>query len=428
MLLTGIALAIRPASARTVYSGDDDHDRPIKETYVLIFGDPRHPGVIADVIEHFRLNLKKGHQEVGMPRFAISDRSGRAMFAIGGYANFRAAYDFNSVLDDNDFITARIPMSANGMNSQRFLMDASTSRLYFKGLFKTGSLDNAETYIETDFRGNNNSLRLRTAYISFRGLTLGQTWSLFSDSGATFNTIDSEGPNGYVSVRKVQVRYEAKLGGHWGLGISVEMPDLTSTGSDFTSSIYQRVPDIPAYVQYSWNEGKSHVRASGVFRTLHYYDDVRGKSDRTFGWGAQFSTGIVLAPAVSLYGQAVYGKALASYVQDLSGSGLDLIPNVNNKGKMIAPETMAWLAGLQFYLSPKFNMSLGYSQVRVLDKNYEYFPDEYKYTQYIAANLFYNISRSFQAGVEYLYGTRHDNAAGSFGRANRVQAMVQFNF
>ena len=45
----------------------------------------------------------------------------------------------------------------------------------------------------------------------------------------------------------------------------------------------------------------------------------------------------------------------------------------------------------------------------------------------ICRSLFYNLTPSCQLGAAYLYGTR-ENMDTQQGHANRVQAIVQYNF
>ena len=54
-------------------------------------------------------------------------------------------------------------------------------------------------------------------------------------------------------------------------------------------------------------------------------------------------------------------------------------------------------------------------------------PLAYKIAHYLSVNLFYNLTPSCQLGAAYLYGTR-ENMDTQQGHANRVQAIVQYNF
>ena len=56
-----------------------------------------------------------------------------------------------------------------------------------------------------------------------------------------------------------------------------------------------------------------------------------------------------------------------------------------------------------------------------------YDAEGYKYGQYAVGNVFWNVTPNCQLGVEYLYGRRMSMDKSS-GHANRIQAMVQYNF
>lgn len=373
---------------------------------------------------YFEQHLRTGFQQDQMPRFLITDPAAKAVFAVGGFVTFRTAYDFDRVMPSLDFIPYQTPMVSSPANSQRLLMDASTSRLYFKTVIKTGG-GPLEAYISTDFRGGGYALRLREAYISYFGFTLGQTTTTFSDLNASFNTIDFQGPNGYTYGRNLLVRYEHKWSNGFSLALGVEYPVVGGTYCQATEKIYQRVPDIPAYLQYAWKGG--HIRASGIIRNMFYHNNITRSNIDAIGWGAQLSGSSNIGSRVRLYGNIVYGQGITPYVSDLQGSNMDLVHNTTQIGQMVSPRTLSWLAGLQINITPKMPLTLGYSQVRVYDTDHVLGADNYRVGQYVVANMFYNISRYWNVGVEYLYGTR-TNFDGSFGKSTRVQAAVQFSF
>ncbi len=52
---------------------------------------------------------------------------------------------------------------------------------------------------------------------------------------------------------------------------------------------------------------------------------------------------------------------------------------------------------------------------------------EYHFGQYVCANLFWKVQSFMTVAIEYLWGQK-TNSSGQYGRANRINAMVQFNF
>ncbi|MEG0656273.1 MAG: DcaP family trimeric outer membrane transporter, partial [Mucinivorans sp.] len=299
---------IRPTTTVFVI-GENTDDNPVK--------------VIA--LEYFERTYVPGFQQVGMPRFMVTDRKAKAIFAVGGFVNFRTAYDFNSVLPNLDFVTYNIPNVRSPGDAGRLLMDASTSRLYFKTVIKTNK-GPLQAYVETDFRGTNYALRLRQAYVSFMGFTLGQSISTFCDLSSSFNTIDFEGPNGYTYGRNLMLRYSHSWKNGLSAALALEFPVVSATYGTHSEAIYQRVPDIPFYIQYAWNNNKSHIRASAVLRNMYYRDLVRSRTIDQIGWGVQLSATWAVSPKVQLYGQMVYGQGITPYIEDLQGVGMDMIP------------------------------------------------------------------------------------------------------
>lgn len=378
------------------------------------------------VIDIYKRNHIDGFNQAKMPHFIITDRKAKAMFTVGGFVQFRGGYDFNNVIGNTDFVTYNIPMMQTPQNREGLLMDASTSRLFFKALFLPGTKNQVETYIETDFRGSGNTLRLRQAYVKYAGFTFGQTVSLVTDLSASFNTIDFQGPNAYPYLRNLGVHYNLNMGKGWSMAVGLEYPVLSATAGRFVEMIPQRIPDVPLYFQYSWDKGQSHVRATGLLRNMYYYNNVNNNTEHAFGYGAQISTTIQVAPQVQFYGNAIWGKGIGNYINDLEGNNYDLMPSRNN-GQLFAPETFAWLAGAQFNITAKMPLTVGYSQVLVNKGDQMVSGNAYKLSQYIVGNLFYNFNSVFSVGVEYLYGTRYD-FNDDFGKANRVQAMIQVNF
>ncbi len=382
-----------------------------------------------EVITFFLQNRHDDYMQTSDPKFVITDRKARAMFSIGGFVNFRTAYDFSDVMPSLDFITAVTPMTSTLGNAQRALMDASTSRLYFESIFRTNSGLPLTTYIETDFRGPGNSFRLRHAYISYAGFTFGQTASAFSDVNASFRTIDFEGPNAYAYKRNLVAQFATEWESGLGMGVGLEYPEVYAEYDSNSSPIYQRVPDIPIYLQYKWGnpEDQSHIRLSAIMRNMFYTDNHANVNIDKIGWGAQLSTQMVFGDWGRFYGQFLYGDGISQYVQDLAGLPYDMVASQTNPGGMLALPTMAWFAGMEFDLCERMPMTIGYSQVRMYNRNGYMQADDYKLGQYLVANLFYDINHFWSVGVEYLYGTKH-TVADDFGRANRIQAAIQFNF
>lgn len=368
-------------------------------------------------------------QDPRAPRFLFVDRKGRVAFGVGGYVKVTASYDFDGALPNRDFVTYDIPVPGNPAERNQFQMDASASHLFFKLVGDNSVLGKYTVFIDGDFRaGQDYGFRLDQAYVQTRGFLIGQTWSTFVDAAAAPPTIDCEGPVGMTSVRNVMMRYTLDLGKHWQIAGAIENPSVTCTLDEgYNTTIRQRMPDIPFYIQYGWNGGHDHIRASGLLRGLSYRDLVAGRNRSVLGWGVQLSGMAHLTPKLMLYYQGVYGYGYGEYLNGLNDEGFDLIPDSDAKGKLYAPETLGYVAGLSYVFSPKFFVSASYSQSRVYSKQGSLSPDSYRYAQYIVGNVFYNLTSDCSVGIEYLYG-RRSNLNREDGRANRINTMIRYNF
>lgn len=361
-----------------------------------------------------------------MPSVVFSTRDGILNFAIGGYVKFTTSYDFDGIIDNNDFITNQIPMTSIDGNREQLRMDASKSTLSFKAIANPQNVGKIVTYISADFRAQNNMLDMHNAYISMKGFTMGYTTSTFFDETAEPPTIDFEGPNSMPLIRHTQIRFKHDITNNFSFALAAEMPMFSATYSKSNRSAKQCIPDIPLYFQYSLNNG-THFRASGLFRDLRYYDEITEESENKFGWGAQFSGVANFASKVKFYWMGIYGRGISNYIQDLNGLGLDLVADNEEPGNMKDIPAYSWYAGLRYNFSPTFFCSATYSQVRVdPDKDLET-PKMYKFSQYIVGNLFWNVTQNCQMGIEYIYGSK-ENMADESNHANRAQMMVLYNF
>ena len=379
---------------------------------------------------------RTGFQQTEKPMFIFSTKDNKFSFAIGGFINLRASYGFNDVVNNIDFVPYNIPIPGNYATKQRIGMDASTSRVYLKAIANSNTLGRVIVFMDADFRGGNAysyTPRVRSAYVWFKGLTLGRDVTTFCDLSAAPTTIDFQGPNAYNFNFATMIRYEFSLWeDHFKMGMAAEVPNVSATYGDGIGNIFaaipQRMPDFPVYAQFAWGENRqSHVRASAVFRNMYAYDIVREKNTSLFGWGVQASGRINITRFLDIFFNGVYGEGITPYIQDLTGSGLDFTPNPLKPTSIQTMPMYGWQAAAQINLSPRLSLSGGYSTVNVQRKNDYYTDDQYKQGQYIFGNVFFHITPRMKVAAEYLYGTRKD-MNGIKNHANRVNVMAQYNF
>ncbi|BBL07584.1 DcaP family trimeric outer membrane transporter [Alistipes dispar] len=375
---------------------------------------------------------RRGFQQHDRPQFVFSSKENRFSFSLGGFVALRAAYDAGGIVENIDFVTYDIPVAGNYATRQKLTLDASTSRLFLKAIANTRAVGRVVIYLDGDFRGgaaNSYTPRLRSAYVSLLGLTLGRDVTTFCDLEAAPATVDFQGPNAYNFNFATLVRYERSFAeGRLSFGVAAEMPVVSGTYGEGFDAIPQRVPDIPFYLQYAWGgDRSSHIRASAVVRNMYLHDLTRKSDTSLTGWGVQFSGTIRCCDPLRLFMNGVYGKGITPYIQDLTGSGLDFTPCPRDETRIRTMPMWGWQAAAQIALTPRLFLSGGYSTVRVQRSHGFYAADEYKRGQYVFGNVFYTIAPRCKVAGEYLYGSRRDMAAGK-GHANRVNVMLQYGF
>ena len=392
----------------------------------------RNRMAMMDAVDDYNQTHRTGFQQPGRPQFLFAHKQNKYSLALGGFIALRTSYDFDGTPSATDFIPSSIPVPGDYASRQRLSMDASTSRIYLKGIANTRALGRVVVFMDADFRGGaegSYTPRLRSAYVSFLGFTLGRDVTTFCDLSAAPTTIDFQGPNAYNFNFATMIRYEyAFADNHLKFGVAAEMPSVSGTYNDNFATLKQRVPDFPAYFQYAWGANRdSHIRASGVVRNMYLHNLRTGNNTSLLGWGVQFSGTIKVAQPLRLFMNGVYGKGVTPYIQDLTGSGLDFTPNPENADQIQTMPMWGWQAAAQINLTPRLFISGGYSTVRVQRSHGFYSDDQYKQGQYIFGNIFYSITPRCKVAGEYLYGSRKD-MSNDKGHANRVNVMLQYSF
>lgn len=383
-----------------------------------------------------------------VPRFTLVGKDGK--FYLGMGANVKMVGDFdwgNPISNPNLFTTSAIPMGTAEGNRSQTLFSIGQSNLYWNFVALPGSDNQVGLFFDINFLGKTShpEIAIHHAYLKYRGFTAGYIVSTFTDIKADPVAIDFEGPNAITFIRHPNISYNVKFGKNkmWSAQLGLDMPlaetsDFTldnknykengsaMTHSAYTSFIHQRMPDIPLFIQRDWANHNGWFRVSAIFRDLQYRDSyVRGGENRgVFGWGIKASGSTPIVGGLSFTWQGVYGKGVASYIQDLTGEGQDLVPVAGQNGKLDTVKTWGAYGTLQYNFGKCAILNCTYSQVRAYAKDFgSGWSDMYKYGQYLTSNLIFNVSSFAQVGVEYLWGQRV-NYGGLKAHDNRIMLML----
>ena len=411
---------------QSAYAQSNTDTLYIPERAVILHGDSKSADKDVMAVFYSRENLAPNDPDA--PRFLLLDTKGKIAFGIGGQLYATASYDMDGAINSNGFTTYDIAVPSDPAMRSRFGANVSNSSLFIKLVGKAKKFGMFQLYFQSNFTGNNGGygFKLKQAYVGLGNFTLGLTNSTFVDPATQAPTIDNEGPSGQISDKNILFRYVTPVRKGFSAALSIELPQFTYTVSKETQSLSARVPDIPAYVQFSWGGGQ-HLRLSGIFRDLGYRDLKTSQNKLQPGYGVQLSTitNVDMYGIVQFFGHMAYGRGIGQYINDLGGNGFDLVYS-QTTGKMEAPKMMGWTAGLIVNATSKLQFTGAFSRSQIYGLNY-LGGDTYRYGQYLDVNGFYNIDANFRVGAEYLHGWRKDYD-GETGEANRLNVLVQYSF
>lgn len=378
-------------------------------------------------------NAPEDFQVSGVPSVAVVGKGGKFILGLGGYVKGIVGWDFGHPIPSADeFITSQIPMEPMDGDGGRFNLSAKQSHLFINFVALPGTGNEIGAFISANLL-DGYLPTLQFAYLKYRGLQAGYDYTLFSDPACGAPAVDYEGPSSNTSnpVTGISYTWEPNPHGRWEVSAGLELPQYSfTTVEGKTKSVYQRCPDIPIAGKFSWDDGNSWVRASAVCRVLTYRDVTLSRNVNRFAYGFQTSGGWNFVDKLTLFWQALWGRGISSFAQDATDEGLDLAPS--DDGGSLKP-VMAWggFATLYYEISRRFSASVTYSQFRTYVPYYAdgstLWDDQYKYAQYMSANVFCKVTSYFDIGLEYIWG-RRTNYDGMKCSDNRLQASFQLSF
>lgn len=382
------------------------------------------------------------------PNFAIATKDKNFVMSIGGQINAILGYDLGNNLYSQpnagiSFVTGDIPVPARVGHKADFYINPINGFVDFSvvGLANT---ENAITgYVKLGTNGVTPGVALTRAYITWRNFTFGEKLTLMQDEYASQPpTIDPEGPCGDVSTVSYLISYNSPNYNGFRYAASLEMPTYYASngvyrGKDYAkyygkqvdASVEQLVPDIPMWVEYQAS-AQNRVRATGIIRNFGYRDLVADKHRNVVGWGTMLSGNFSFWKPLTFDFQAVYGKGIGNYIQDIAGRQISFTPKNSESGKLQANEMMGLVFGASYNATSKLQFNAVGSMTRIWGvKDYAILNsnDNYKSAVYVAANCFYTINSYLQWGIEYLYG-HHQTWNMGGADDSRVQTQLSFTF
>lgn len=353
-----------------------------------------------------------------------------AALKIGGQVNVNMIWNLDALGVDDRFSTAAIPMEGSEAAGKgpRMTLTARSSRFNFD-VRMPSAVGAFRAFIEADFAGASNTLRLRHAFGQWATVLAGQTWSTFADPEAEPDGIDFEGLNAISLLRQAQVRWTVPLKTRFALALAIENPRCSIEGAACISQF----PDVIArlrweQVRFLGHEG--HIQAALILRQLRAEPpDQANQVKQASGWGATMS-GSLSVPKwgpLDRFRHALYlGKGIGSYIADLDAAGeQDAVYDAATE--TLRPLFMgAAYVGYEHWWTDQLRSTLTCGFVTVDNEDLQG-PDAYRMTRRYTLNLAFSPIARLDTVAEFLTGERI-NRDGQRGRASQVQIGARFRF
>ena len=386
--------------------------------------------------------FQKAYRDASDPTFMFTDNKGEFSFGVGGTVVASTCYDFKGSIDSYLFNTSSISVPTDPSNHLGFT--GSGSNIYLKARTNKAKLK-ISAYLELMGleASYSDAVMLSKAYVSIGRFSIGKTYSFFTDLEAGVRTVDLRGPNTQVVYTHPLIGYSQNVGNHFSFGVALEQPSEISSYYKSTAQVsadYNRLPDVAARLKYRGKLG--HIQVAGMYRELSYwasntgFEIGQGKTFYKNGYGVSVSGTLRPFKGLTLSGQAIYGKGIGTYIQDLTYLSVNLLQEdaLTSEGYTVLTPTPAYggYLGASYSITDRLEASALYGLCYLDKKDDQYAANSFKRSRYATVSLFYFVSRSCLAGFEYATGKKQvyttSASEASEGVANRLSACFIYRF
>jgi hypothetical protein len=337
---------------------------------------------------------------------------------LGGYVKGDFIHDFDAIASEDNFDPRTI--FTDGRDGENTRLHARQTRLNLEARWPT-DVSPSRIFVESDFFGVNNSLRLRHAYGEFGRWLVGQTWTTATDIEALPSTLDFESPIAFIVLRRAMIRWTYDWTEQLEFAFAVEdplvvfPPEDELPGAGFLSTAREPWPDFVGRVRYT--ASRWQFQFAGIVHTLGYQrpdEDIQSET----GYGLLFGGYWQVFQSHEFKYQAGFGNGVGG----LRG-GPEAVPN--NIGGIDLLDAFVATVGYEIRWADRWTSTAAYSYLEVNNSPVQE-GDAMHSVDYLAANLVWNPYKRVYAGIEYLHGSRVDFDSSS-GEANRVQLSFWYN-
>ena len=320
--------------------------------------------------------------------------------------------------DDNRFITAKIPVDGEPRQGggSRFNINSKGSqfRIDARAPHVEGS---PRFYFQNDFFASGNSdlnLRIQHMYGQFYNIIVGKTYGVFEDPDVWPDTVDYEGPNSVLFVRRELVRFQLPVSREWHLNFGIEKPTVQIDNNiDENLDTIKKYPEVGINARWE-RSGVGHVQLSSLVRDIRIRSDVVD-DDNVLGWGFNVGAGFDITKNDSMQALVVYGEGIGALGNDSGFDNTDAA--FDSDGNLQALPYFSAMLGLTHRWSDKWRSTVSYGYVNV-DNEESQDGKAYHETHYASGNIIWQMYKRLSVGLEGLYGLRrtYDDSEGDVFR------------
>jgi hypothetical protein len=327
-----------------------------------------------------------------------------------------------------DFYLPGLTPVGGAKEDTQFDAHVKQSRFRFTTNTKTEEGESITGVLELDFLvtpGGNERVsnsyvpRVRHAFISYSGWTVGQTWTTFQDVKTLPESLDFVGTtDGVAFARQALVRYKT---GAWEFALENSETTITPFGGGGRIvSDDDPVPD--AVVRYTHTADWGHVSVAGIIRQLKY-DDTVAIDDSTSSTGVSINSKINVGGQDDIRFSLTTGSGLGRYVALNTVNGAVLDAN----GNLETIDSTAYSVAYRHVWNAKMRSNFSYSSLSVDNDVAFTGTSATASTSSISANLLYSPTKKITVGGEVKQATR-EIESGAEGDMTRVQFSMKYAF
>jgi len=358
---------------------------------------------------------------------------------LGGFIRMNALYSLKPIGDDRQFNVSSIPVPQQSGTSTNF--DFSWSRITLESHTKNEKVGNVKTFLQTDFFGNDNTVRVRWAYVDFSYIRAGQAASVFMDYDIWPNVIDPDGPNAMLLRRHPLIQLTLPFNQQFKFALGVEDPQgsvtlPTSSTSAPVGEARNTIPDFTGHLRY--DNGNGHAQVSGLVRKFTYQTSG-GAVNNAAGYGVHFSAdmhpwamlmgGVAANPDPTpleksrLLAQVAIGRGFSTYLEGV-GNGLDAA--VDASGNLNVLPITIWTLGYEHWWARSWTSTFSYGQMDISGTSA--LPGSSPIgTRSFMGNLMWLLMPNMWVGMEFQWGKRRD-FDGQNAEAERIMWGIHYAY